>query len=295
MQIPSLHLDAQRLAGLGNVERHAPRTGGEDTGREDTRGVRRGVDSLELSGDRAGNPATRVAHFAEKIEKRLAHLAESLGPDGQRLLAAATEKFQSNIERLQGALADGTLSRRDLANALSNIMDGLREDLQSGGVDFRQGGRALPPGQLRTTGVEGVPEGDGDEGSTDVQRIENLAAGIHERIQNLAAETSGEAGEALKNALAAFDEHVQRILAGLADGSLSAEGLEHALQNTMQMVEDDVQRAMGVEDPDAASRTARREIEDVVGHEGPDSISLYGRGLGVETLGADGTDLDTTV
>ena len=44
MQIPSLHLDALRLAGLGNVDRHGPRTGGEDTG-----GVRRGVDSLELS------------------------------------------------------------------------------------------------------------------------------------------------------------------------------------------------------------------------------------------------------
>lgn len=290
MQIPSLHLDAQRLAGLGNIDRHAPRTGGEDTG-----GVRRGGDSLELSSDRPGSPAARVARFAEKIEQRLAKLAESLGPDGQRLLAAATEKFQSNIDRIQAALADGTLSRSGLKNALANTMEGLRDDLGSGGVDLHRGGRVLPPGELTAAGVDRVRGDGGDEGSSDVKRVENLAAGIDERIQKLAAETGGAAGEALKSALAAFHEHVQRILAGLADGSLGADGLENALQNTLQMVKDDVQRALGVGDPDDGERGARREIEDVVGHAGPDSISLYGRSLGVETLGDDGAALDTTV
>jgi len=290
MQIPSQHLDALRLAGLGNVTRNAPPTGGDDTG-----GVRGGGDSLELSGDRPGSPEARVAHFAEKIEARLAKMAENLGPEGKRLLAAATQKFRSNIDRVQSALADGTLSRRDLKNGLSNIMDGLREGLKCGGVDMDQRGRALPPGQLRNAGVEGVREDGGDGGLTDVERVENMAAGINDRIQGLIEELGGEAGEALKNAQAAFNEHVQRILDAIADGSFSGDDLKNAVQNTLQMVERDVQRSLGDEDPGGSARGTRGEIEDVVGHEGPDSVSLYGRGLGVETLGQDGAGLDTTV
>lgn len=290
MQIPSLHMNALRLTGLDNVSRNAPPTGGDDTG-----GVRKGGDSLELSGDRPGSPAARVAHFAEKIEARLAKMAENLGPEGKRLVAAATEKFQSNIDRVQSALADGTLSRRDLANAISNIMDGLRDGLKSGGVDLDQGGRALPSGPLRRVGVEGIREDDGDQGLTDVERIEQLAAGINERLDNLRASTSGETSEALKNAQAAFNEHVQRILDGIADGSLTGDDLAAGVQNTLQMVETNVQRSMGVEDPDGSARGVRGEIADVVGHEGPDSISLYGPGLSVETLDQDVTGLDTIV
>jgi hypothetical protein len=183
--------------------------------------VRESGDRIDLSRESESSSTTqRVDDFAEKTLERLAQLAEDSGTD----TTDAARAFDKNMERLKAGLADGSLTGRDMAQGISNALDILKADLDDSSDPVR-------PDATR-----------GSDQRSDSERVESLAAGIEDRITSLAAELGDREG--LGSALEAFGGNVDRLLAGIQDGSLSGDQLAQGIQNVLDMVSSDVQRAV---------------------------------------------------
>jgi hypothetical protein len=176
-------------------------------------------DPNDAPGHSAGE---RIEALGEKVHARLDALARKTGMDFSEVGAA----FDQNMERLMAGLADGSLSRDGLAQGVGNMLDQLREDVS---------GRMNPGGdRLDRPGPSG-PEA----------RLEAVASSIEGRVQALADELGGAKGAGLEKALDAFGGHMDRLVAGLEDGSLGRDELASGLQNVLDLVRSDVQRGLG--------------------------------------------------
>ena len=205
----------------------------------EVQGVRARGDRVELS-DRDGDgdevagqsPSERVSALGEKVHDRLSQLARKTGLD----LSDIEASFDKNMERLQSALADGTLSREGLTRGVGNLLDGLRSDLSA----------RLSEG---TKGAE-------SRGASPGERAEALAETTLDRFRSLIREQGG--NEGLEKAMDAFGEHMDRLLAGIEDGSLDARGIASGIQSILDLARQDVARAMPTE-PEASPDASRND------------------------------------
>lgn len=219
MKISAQHTGLARALELnGGAARTLPRPAGT----EDVRGS--GAVERTREGDAPDDgTAERIEAFTERIQARLEAFAEQSGLDLSEVEAA----FAEHVSRLENALADGSLSRGGLAQGVQNIVAHLRDGVAAvtGSDDGR--GRA-----------EGA-------GAADPQaRVEALAGSVEERVLALAEELGGDAGAGLEQALAAFGENVDRLLSGIADGSLEAQGIRNGLEGALDLVRQDVGRSL---------------------------------------------------
>jgi hypothetical protein len=197
----------------------------------------------DADGSAGQSPAERIQALGEKVHERLEALAQRTGLDLSDVEAA----FDHNLERLLGGLADGSLSRDDLTQGIENILQHLRDDV-SERLD---------------------PRGDAADPGAPQARIEALTSSVEERVLALAEELGGAQGAGLEQALDAFGVHVDRLLAGLEEGSLDRHEVASGLQNVLDLVRQDVQRGLGETDQgrqdDGSASGLERRFESFVG------------------------------
>jgi len=173
------------------------------------------------------SPSERTAAYADRIHERLAALAERTGLD----LSAIEREFDKNVDRIQAALADGTLDARGLAHSLGATTDIVKHDVKAAlAADRGFAGQGLEGGDEQTTAA----------------RVEALSESINERFAALVAELDGASVEGLEIAQERFEGHVDRLLNALANGELSGEALEQGVKNILDLARSDVQRSLAL-------------------------------------------------
>lgn len=166
----------------------------------------------------------RVDKFADKVQQRLEALAEETGRD----LSEIEAQFGQDIERLQNAIADGSLDRADLQRGVENIL-----------------------GQLRGSVAEEFAPTRESESNREqlVDRAENFASGLENRVQNLVSDLRGQDAQGVGLAAGALEGHVDRLIAGIQDGSLSGDEIAQGVQGVIANLTQNVGRGLGLAEP----------------------------------------------
>ena len=231
-------------------------------------------DRLELS-NQGRTPAERVDHFAQTVTQRLSNLARQQGMD----LSGVQESFDQHIARIQEGLADGSLSGRDIGQAIASTLDMLREDVRE--VTGR-GSRGSEAGEVDRSEGE-----DGSEGDP-AARVEGFAEGVVDRLRSLIAESDGAVAEGLAGTLEGFNASIDRILAGLEDGSISARDVGAALDNILESTGRDIDRSMAMGRGEGGDEAQRSDGESVAEGRFDDvTSSVLDRLEGIDTSGLD--------
>jgi hypothetical protein len=214
------------------------------------------ADRIELSGDAPPqDPAERLAAFADAVHERLELQLRDASPEEARAIADALAEFDQNMARIQGALAEGALDRRDLARALQGTMEHLR-------------GALAPEGPPTDPQVEGTRGGtpDGLE-----RRLDALEEQVSARVAELAQSgLSAEQLAALREAHSAFAAGLER----LQGAELGARGVHEGLE--------------------ALFAALREDLGDLAADDAG-APSLYDRSLGTEDLTGGPSGIDHTV
>jgi len=262
MKISPAHVDIARV-GRPSTSPTPP----NDLGPPDRAAAERGVgargDRVDIA--RGGlTPAERIDAFAAHVHERLAGFAELEGVD----LSEVESAFDQHIARIQNALADGTIAIDELERVLGNTVDLLREGVRATiphgepdrGTDARgDGGPRVDDRAAVGDGRALGPPADAADGEEAVRAYaDRLSARIEALLQDAG---EGAVAEGLTGALTTFQEHVGRLLAGLADGSIGLDDVGRALRNAVDYATQNVQDALGLTDRTRADDSA--EIQPI--------------------------------
>ncbi|MDA1265106.1 MAG: hypothetical protein O2816_08520, partial [Planctomycetota bacterium] len=245
----------------------ASRTQPQEVGSRQRSQQARPADRVELERqgrtDEGHSATERVEALADKVSERLANLAEATGADLSELEA----KFSQNIDRLLEGIADGSLSERDVANGIAATLEDLSREVQT---------NVERPELRSTTGEEGRSE-------SISARVEGLAADVESRIVNLAAELGLEDDQA-RELVSSFQGNLDRLLNGVANGTIDGDALQSGVQNILSQVTNDLQRSVsepvrdGRSTGDVVPPTSQARFDDAVSSI-EDRLANAGEGL----------------
>lgn len=205
MKIPSSQSSPLRSASsAGRAQRSHPSPTAERSEATRMADPGRGADDAT----RGSSVTERLEALGEEVATRLATLSRETGAD----LSGVESAFEEKLGRILQGLADGSLDRVELDAAIQHSLRSLEHD-----VEARLGGDGD-----RSEGRSG--EGEGQE----VTRLEAFADATLARLR--------EVGDA--DAARLFGSGVERLYAGVADGSLDTRGLASGLQNLLAQVQD---------------------------------------------------------
>lgn len=171
-------------------------------------------------------PGERVAALGERLQDRLASLAEDLAPRAAQAVRQGGAEALRGLARLQSGLEAGTLDPR----STGSLLEGILGDLAAG----------LAPA-LEESGAPADP------GARTEQRLTGFFAQLHERLDGELRPGTG----ASRSAHARLEALEARALDALRSGHLDRDALAAALQGLTDAGEDraDAARSEGGQPP----------------------------------------------